>query len=111
MKQLAEIIERETARALKQREGEEELKRAEAKRVAVAAERDAAIKERDALELRKERVAASLERDHDELVAVLDGLDDALGAIERLGDAASPAELARAEELRDRRRAAASRTA
>jgi chromosome segregation ATPase len=111
VKQLAEIIERETARALKQRAGEEELKRAEAKRVAVAAERDAAIKERDALELRKERVAASLERDHDELVAVLDGLDDALGAIERLGDAASPAELARAEELRDRRRAAASRTA
>lgn len=111
VKAIAALIDREAARALKQREGEEEAGRTDAKRAAVLEEKDLAIRERDTLDLRKARVTAQLEAERSELAAVLDGLDDALAGLESAGAAAGRDAGARAGELRGRRAAAAARLA
>ena len=97
---IRQLIDAEARRALERREGEEERRRIEAKREAVCREREEAAKARDALDLRKERVVAQLERERDDLVRALDALDDRLVGPEGASD-----------ELRDRRAAAANRLA
>ena len=109
IKAISSLIDSEAARALKQREGEEEAKRIEAKRVAVLEEKELAIRERDTLELRRERASAQLTAERDELAAVLDGLDDALAGLESAGASAGSDAAERAESLRERRVAAALR--
>ena len=90
---IRQLIDAEARRALERREGEEERRRIEAKREAVCREREEAAKARDALDLRKERVVAQLERERDDLVRALDALDDRLVGPEGASD-----------ELRDRPR-------
>jgi chromosome segregation ATPase len=70
----------------------------------VSREREEAAKAKDALDLRKERVVAQLEKERDDLVRALDALDDRLVGTEGASDA-------RLDELRDRRAAAANRLA
>lgn len=53
VKAIKDLIDREAERALTQREGEEEGKRIDAKRIAVMEEKELNIKERDNLELRR----------------------------------------------------------
>ena len=69
MDAIRQLIDAEARRALERREGEEERRRIEAKREAVCREREEAAKARDALDLRKERVVAQLERERDDLPA------------------------------------------
>ena len=98
---LRELIDAETSRALRRREGEEELARLEAKRAALARDRDECVKERDQLALKRERARAQMDAERAALTRVLDSLDDAVDA----GDITP----SKAAELRDRRHAAANR--
>ena len=98
---LRELIDAETSRALRRREGEEELARLEAKRTQLARDRDECVKERDQLALKRERARAQMDAERAALTCVLDSLDDAVDAGE-----ITPG---KAAELRDRRHAAANR--
>ena len=98
---LRELIDAETSRALRRHEGEEELARLEAKRAALARDRDECVKERDQLALKRERARAQMDAERAALTRVLDSLDDAVDA----GDVTP----GKAAELRDRRHAAANR--
>ena len=98
---LRELIDAETSRALRRREGEEELARLESKRAALTRDRDECVKERDQLALKRERARAQMDAERAALTRVLDSLDDAVDA----GDI-TPGKVA---ELRDRRHAAANR--
>lgn len=97
------LIDAETSRALRAREGKEERARLDAKRKNLVRERTERVKERDQLALKRERTRSQMEAERQALTKVLDSLDDAVDA----GDI-TPGKIA---ELRDRRRAAANRLA
>jgi len=97
------LIDAETSRALRAREGKEERARLDAKRKNLVLERTERVKERDQLALKRERTRSQMEAERQALTKVLDSLDDAVDA----GDI-TPGKVA---ELRDRRRAAANRLA